>query len=94
VHPADCACTGDRQQYWNYQLSQIFLRDIFFLTAGPTANILSSMTKTVSLFLLGIGAVSLLSAAVGAPEIDPATGGSALALLAGAALVFRGRRRN
>ena len=50
------------------------------------------MQKTLALLLLtiGCGAVAL---AVPAPEIDPASGTSALALLAGAVLVIRGRRR-
>jgi hypothetical protein len=43
-------------------------------------------------------ALILLGASVAAmavvPEIDPGSAGSALALLAGAALVIRGRRKN
>jgi hypothetical protein len=42
--------------------------------------------------LLAIGtSVSLL--AIPVPEIDPASGGSALALLAAAAVMIRGRRK-
>lgn len=50
--------------------------------------------KLVGMFLLVIGASTLASAAIPvAPEIDPASAGSALALLSGAVLVIRGRRR-
>jgi hypothetical protein len=52
------------------------------------------MRKVVSIILLGIGAGVAASAAVTAvPEIDPASAGSALALLAGTLAVIRGRRR-
>jgi len=47
--------------------------------------------KIAGMMLLSIGAASICSAAV--PEIDPASGANALALLAGALLVIRGRRR-
>jgi hypothetical protein len=50
------------------------------------------ITKIAGLTLLGIGASSVCMAAV--PEIDPASAGSALALLAGAMLMIRGRRRS
>lgn len=50
------------------------------------------MRKVVSFILLGIGASMVAGAAV--PEINPASGGSALALLAGAILMIRGRRRS
>ena len=49
------------------------------------------MRKALTLCLLGIGATMVAGAAV--PEISPASGGSALALLAGAVLMIRGRRR-
>ncbi len=49
-------------------------------------------TKVASLFLLVMGAQTF-AFAVGVPEIDPGSAGSALALLAGAVLVVRGRRR-
>ncbi len=50
------------------------------------------MNKLSVLALLVIGSsVSLL--AVPVPEIDPASGGSALALLAAAAVMIRARRR-
>ncbi len=50
------------------------------------------MKKIVALVLLGIGSGIAAMAAV--PEIDPASSGSAIALLAGAVLVIRGRRRS
>jgi MYXO-CTERM domain-containing protein len=46
----------------------------------------------MALILMGASVVAM--AAISAPEIDPGSAGSALALLAGAALVIRGRRRN
>ena len=49
--------------------------------------------KLVGMFLLAIGASTFASAALVAPEIDPASAGSALALLSGTVLVIRGRRR-
>lgn len=48
--------------------------------------------KVAGLALLGIG-MSSVCFALGTPEIDPASGGSALAMLAGAMLMIRGRRR-
>jgi len=50
-----------------------------------------TITKIAGLTLLGIGMSSVCLAVT--PEIDPAAGGSALALLAGAMLMIRGRRR-
>jgi hypothetical protein len=44
-------------------------------------------------FVLMFAAVSTALTASVVPEIDPATGGSALALIAGAMLVVRGRRK-
>ena len=50
------------------------------------------MQKVLGLVLLGIGSsVACLAVAV-APEIDPSSAGSALALFAGALLVIRSRR--
>ena len=49
------------------------------------------MNKLLSVALLIIGVQAVASASV--PEIDPASAGSAIALLAGAALIIRGRRR-
>jgi hypothetical protein len=52
------------------------------------------MTKAVGMILLLIGAGALAVAApVIAPEIDPGTAGSALALLSGAVLIFRSARK-
>ena len=47
--------------------------------------------KIAGVVLLGIGVSGACLAA--APEIDPASGANALALLTGALLVIRGRRR-
>jgi hypothetical protein len=44
--------------------------------------------------LILMGAAAAAMAVTASPEIDPGAAGSALALLAGAALVIRGRRRN
>jgi len=43
----------------------------------------------ISLLIIGTSAVAMGSV----PEIDPASGGSALALLAGALVIIRGRRK-
>jgi len=43
-----------------------------------------------SIVLLVVGASALASASRAVPEIDPGTGMNVLALLAGAAIVFRG----
>jgi hypothetical protein len=51
------------------------------------------MMKIAGLSLLCIGVSSVASAAFTAPEIDPASGASAIALLSGALLMIRGRRR-
>ncbi len=48
--------------------------------------------KLAGLTLLTIGMASVGSATVG-PEIDPATGANALALLTGALLIIRSRKR-
>jgi len=48
--------------------------------------------KIAGLTLLAIGMSGVASASV-TPEIDPASGASALALLAGAMLMIRGRIR-
>ena len=50
------------------------------------------MMKMAGMALLGIGVSGACLAAV--PEIDPASGANALALLAGALLIVRGRRRH
>ncbi|MBZ5606046.1 MAG: VPEID-CTERM sorting domain-containing protein [Acidobacteriia bacterium] len=51
------------------------------------------MMKLTGMILVAIGAAGSLVALAPAPEIDPATGGNALALLAGALLIVRSRRR-
>ena len=43
----------------------------------------------VGLFIIGLQTFALAAA----PEIDPSSAGSAIALLAGAIVVIRGRRR-
>jgi hypothetical protein len=48
------------------------------------------MQRLLTLSLLAIGA-SVFAYGAAVPEIDPATGGSALALLAGSLLVIRSR---
>ena len=48
----------------------------------------------IALLLLGAcGAAMASTAPVGSPEIDPGSAGSAVALLAGALLVIRARRK-
>lgn len=49
--------------------------------------------KIVGLIMLTIGAASVSMAAT-VPEINPGSGVSALALLSGALLVVRGRRKS
>jgi hypothetical protein len=51
--------------------------------------------KSLGLMILLVGAAgsAMAAAAVGVPEIDSASAGGALALLSGALLVIRGRRR-
>jgi hypothetical protein len=46
----------------------------------------------VTLLVIGTSAVAL-GTALGTPEIDPASAGSALALLAGALVIIQGRRK-
>jgi hypothetical protein len=51
------------------------------------------MRKVLAIVLLGIGAgIAAYAQAAPSPEIDPASVGTALALLAGTILVVRGRR--
>lgn len=52
------------------------------------------MKRIVGMTLILVGAAAVAMATPTAPEIDSGSAGSALALLAGAALVIRGRRRN
>ena len=51
------------------------------------------MRRILAIALLGIGSGVIAMAALPSPEIDPASAGSALVLLAGTLLVMRGRRR-
>ncbi len=52
------------------------------------------MNKIAAVVLLALGCSAVLMAIPPpVPEIDPASGASALALLSGAVLVFRSRRR-
>ncbi len=50
------------------------------------------MNKIIVLMLFAIGS-GVAAFATPVPEIDPASGASALALLAGAVVLVRGRRR-
>jgi hypothetical protein len=50
------------------------------------------MQKTIGMLLL-MAAVSVCCFGAAVPEIDPASGGSAIALVAGALLVLRGRKK-
>ncbi len=51
------------------------------------------MFRILGMSLLLVGIASVASAALGVPEIDPATGVNAIALLGGAALIIRSRRK-
>ena len=51
------------------------------------------MNKIFALILLVVGGSAMAMATVSAPEIDPASGSSALALFAGAVMLVRGRRK-
>lgn len=51
------------------------------------------MMKVAGMTLLLLGVAGLASATT-VPEIDPGSAGSAVALLAGALLVIRGRRKS
>lgn len=50
------------------------------------------MHKILGFTLLGIGISAVLQAGI-APEIDPASGASVLALIAGTVVLIRGRRK-
>jgi hypothetical protein len=53
-----------------------------------------NLRKIGAIILFGIGAGAVLAANPGsAPEIDPASGMNALALVAGALLIIRGRKK-
>jgi len=51
----------------------------------------TKLLKILGIGLVGIGVASVCSASV--PEIDPASGVNALAVLGGALLILRSRRR-
>lgn len=52
------------------------------------------MQKLLGLILLMVGAsVTCLAGLTAVPEIDPASGAAAIAMLAGGLLVLRGRRK-
>ena len=51
------------------------------------------MRKVIGLALIVIGCVGTALAGTSVPEIDPGSAGSALALISGALLVIRGRRK-
>ena len=54
----------------------------------------TSVQLVFGLMLLILGSTTVSWATIAVPEIDPSSGMSALALLAGAVLVIRARRRN
>jgi hypothetical protein len=68
---------GERSQYRSFQVSRSFLR-------------LASRSLGLLLMLSGMSGVAM---AVVAPEVDPASATSALALLVGAAMLARDRFR-
>ncbi len=51
------------------------------------------MQKTLGMMLMLLAVSAACFASPTTPEIDPATGSSALALVAGALLVVRGRKK-
>jgi hypothetical protein len=51
------------------------------------------MQKSIALVLLVIGSSAVAAALPSAPEIDPASGANALALIAGGLVILRSRRR-
>jgi hypothetical protein len=50
------------------------------------------MQKVIGMLLLLVGASAFTMGAI-TPEIDPASAGSAIALVSGALLIYRGRRK-
>jgi hypothetical protein len=52
------------------------------------------MIKLMGMALMFVAVASFANAVVYTPEIDPGSAGSALALLSGALLVIRGRRKS
>lgn len=53
----------------------------------------NGLWKVGGMALLLVGVSSACFGAITVPEIDPASGASALALLTGALMIIRGRRR-
>jgi len=53
----------------------------------------NSLIKLAGMLLLLAGTASFALAAPAVPEIGPGSAGSAIALLSGALLVYRGRRK-
>jgi hypothetical protein len=53
----------------------------------------STLMKVAGIALVGIGVAGSCLAIPGTPEIDPATGANALALVAGALMILRSRRK-
>jgi hypothetical protein len=87
----------DESKEWNYH------REVNRIASSPGGHPVVAlpvrivfggleMMRMIGVMLLLIG-VSGLAMAVPAPEIDPSSAGSALALLSGALLVLRGRRK-
>ena len=72
-----------------YQRKKVLLRSSAILYTPMTEDYLN---KIAALILFGIG-TGVGAMASTTPEIDPASGASALALLAGAVVVIRGTRR-
>ena len=54
----------------------------------------ANLRRLVAVTLVCVGAASIASAGLGAPEIDPGSGVNALALLAAGVIILRGRRKN
>lgn len=52
------------------------------------------MRRIIGMALITIAAAAIALALAPTPEIDPGSATSALALLAGAALIIRGRRKS
>ena len=50
-------------------------------------------TLGMMLLLVGVSSLAIAGASISAPEISPASGVGALALVSGALLVIRGRRK-
>jgi hypothetical protein len=71
-------------------LQQRYSKEAFYRSNGGLMK--NNLMKLAGFALVGVGASSVCFGAA-IPEIDPASGASALAMLAGAMLMIRGRRR-